>query len=84
MLIKLLQNNQVSPQAPTHFLVIPRKPIPQLSKATEEDEKLLGHLMIVSKKIAADLGLNDGFRLVVNDGRVGCQSVSKKLIFIPS
>lgn len=65
----------MSPQAPTHFLVIPRKPIPQLSLASEDDEKLLGHLMVVGKKVAADLKLDEGFRVVINDGKNGAQSV---------
>lgn len=43
---KCVAFHDVSPQAPVHFLVIPRKPIPQLSKASEEDEQLLGHLMV--------------------------------------
>uniref|UniRef100_A0A182PQ92 HIT domain-containing protein n=1 Tax=Anopheles epiroticus TaxID=199890 RepID=A0A182PQ92_9DIPT len=65
----------VAPQAPVHFLVIPRKPIPQLSKATEADEALLGHLMLVGKKVAAEQGLEDGYRVVINDGKNGAQSV---------
>lgn len=43
--------HDVSPQAPVHFLVIPKKPITQLSKATDEDENLLGHLMLAGKKV---------------------------------
>lgn len=58
-----------------HFLVIPRKPIPQLSKAEDEDAALLGHLMIAARKVAKQQGLNDGFRLVINDGKHGAQSV---------
>lgn len=62
--------------AKVHFLVIPRKPISQVSTATEEDEKLLGHLMIVANKVAIQKGMGeDGYRLVVNNGRHGCQSV---------
>ncbi|KFB48648.1 protein kinase C inhibitor, putative [Anopheles sinensis] len=60
---------------PVHFLVIPRKTIPQLSKASEEDEALLGHLMVVGKKVAAEQGLEEGFRVVINDGKNGAQSV---------
>ncbi|KAJ0170292.1 hypothetical protein K1T71_014220 [Dendrolimus kikuchii] len=68
--------HDVNPQAPTHILVIPRKPIPQLSKASDEDEQLLGHLLIVARKVAAQEGLeNTGFRLVINDGKNGAQSV---------
>jgi histidine triad (HIT) family protein len=56
-------------------LVIPRKEISQLSKVEDEDEKLLGHLINVAQKVAKQEGLNDGFRLVINDGKNGAQSV---------
>ncbi|KAL0592718.1 Histidine triad nucleotide-binding protein 1 [Plecturocebus cupreus] len=52
--------HDISPQAPTHFLVIPKKHISQISAAEDDDESLLGHLMIVGKKCAADLALNKG------------------------
>ncbi|XP_008551936.1 adenosine 5'-monophosphoramidase HINT1 isoform X1 [Microplitis demolitor] len=67
--------HDLNAQAPTHFLVIPRKPITQLSKVTDEDEPLLGHLMNVACKVAKQEGLDAGFRLVVNDGQNGAQSV---------
>lgn len=67
--------NDISPQAPVHFLVIPRKEISQLSKSQPEDEKILGHLLYVAKVVANQLGLENGFRTVINDGRHGCQSV---------
>ncbi|XP_055382502.1 adenosine 5'-monophosphoramidase HINT1 [Condylostylus longicornis] len=68
--------HDISPQAPIHFLVIPRKPIAQLSLAEDGDAKLLGHLMLVGKKIAKDLGIaDDGYRVVINDGKNGAQSV---------
>jgi histidine triad (HIT) family protein len=68
--------SDLNPQAPTHFLVIPKKAISQLSKAEDEDEKLLGHLLIVAKKVAKQVGIGDtGFRIVINDGKQGCQSV---------
>lgn len=53
----------VAPQAPVHFLVIPKKPIPRISQAEEEDQQLLGHLLLVAKKIAKAEGLGDGYRL---------------------
>ncbi|KAK8378028.1 hypothetical protein O3P69_018752 [Scylla paramamosain] len=65
----------VSPQAPTHFLVIPRKPLATLSDAGDEDEQLLGHLMLVARRVAKEQGLDKGFRLVVNNGQEGAQSV---------
>lgn len=67
--------HDISPKAPIHFLVIPKKPITQISAAEDEDEKLLGHLMIIGKKCAADLGLNRGYRMVVNEGSDGGQTV---------
>ncbi|CAH0551876.1 unnamed protein product [Brassicogethes aeneus] len=67
--------DDISPQAPVHFLVIPRKPISQLSKADDGDEALLGHLLIVAKKIAQKRNLKNGFRIVINDGTIGAQSV---------
>ncbi|GAB0204879.1 histidine triad nucleotide-binding protein 1 [Grus japonensis] len=61
--------HDISPQAPTHFLVIPKKPIVRLSEAEDSGESLLGHLMIVGKKRAAHLGgLTNGFRMVVDEG----------------
>jgi len=65
----------VNPQAPTHLLVIPKQPIPQISLAEETDEQLLGHLLIIAKKIAADAGLGNGYRLVINNGDDGGQTV---------
>ncbi|XP_015609385.1 histidine triad nucleotide-binding protein 1 [Cephus cinctus] len=67
--------HDINAQAPVHFLVIPRKPIVQLSKVEDEDETLLGHLMNVARKVAKQEGLENGFRLVVNDGKHGAQSV---------
>ncbi|XP_033332066.1 histidine triad nucleotide binding protein 1 [Megalopta genalis] len=72
---KCVAFHDINAQAPVHFLVIPRKPIVQLSKAEEQDESLLGHLMLVARKVAKQEGLDNGFRLVVNDGKQGAQSV---------
>ncbi len=65
----------ISPQAPTHILVIPKKPIPRLSEATTEDQSLLGHLLITVQKVAAEAGLSNGYRIVVNNGNDGGQTV---------
>lgn len=67
--------HDINPQAPVHFLVLPRKPIPQLSKATEADKAVLGHVLFVAQQVAKEQGLNKGFRTVINDGPQGCQSV---------
>ena len=67
--------HDVNPQAPTHVLVVPRQVITGISKMAQEDEALVGHLFYVARQVATDLGLSDGFRLVVNDGQKGQQSV---------
>ncbi len=58
----------IAPKAPTHVLVIPKKPIPRLVDAAEEDQALLGHLMVAAGKIAAEAGVGDAFRLIINNG----------------
>lgn len=59
----------ISPQAPEHLLLVPRKPIPRLSEAGEEDAALLGHMMLAVGRIARTLHLDEGgFRLVINNG----------------
>jgi len=58
----------VNPQAPMHILVIPKKPIEMLVKAEDGDQALLGHLMLTARRIAADEGYGEAFRLVVNNG----------------
>lgn len=65
----------VSPQAPVHILVIPKQPIPMLSESKSEDQSLLGHLLLVAAKIAKDEKLEQGFRLVINSGVDGGQTV---------
>ncbi|KAK7107065.1 uncharacterized HIT-like protein Synpcc7942_1390 [Littorina saxatilis] len=65
----------VTPQAPVHFLVIPRKPIPGISDVTQEDEELLGHLLFVASQVAKDEKLEKGYRVVINNGPDGSQSV---------
>ena len=58
----------ISPKAPTHLLVIPKKPIPRLVDANEEDKALLGHLMLAAGEIARQAGVEDAFRLIINNG----------------
>jgi histidine triad (HIT) family protein len=68
--------HDVSPQAPTHILVIPKKPLPSLAEVTDADIPLLGHLMRVATDIATKLNLVNGYRLVVNCGTDGGQTVN--------
>lgn len=65
----------VSPQAPTHVLLIPKRPIPSLAQLTDDDAPLAGHLVRAATVIAERLGLAGGYRLVVNCGPDGGQSV---------
>lgn len=65
----------VNPQAPTHVLIIPKKAIPRLVDATADDQALLGHLMVAAGKIARQLGVDNAFRLVTNNGAEAGQSV---------
>lgn len=72
---RCLAFHDVAPQAPVHVLVIPKRPIASLADAAPSDADLLGHLVIVATQLARSLGLADGYRLVVNCGRDGGQSV---------
>jgi len=65
----------INPQAPTHVLVIPKKEIPRLVDAQDTDQALLGHLMLAVGRIARELGVQDAYRVVVNNGADAGQSV---------
>jgi histidine triad (HIT) family protein len=66
----------VDPKAPTHILVIPKKPIPKLADAAPEDKELLGHLLLTVKAVADQVGLTEnGYRVVINTGNDGGQTV---------
>ena len=65
----------INPQAPVHVLVIPKKPLVSLAEAEADDAALLGHLLIVLKNLAAELGLANAYRTVLNTGDDGGQEV---------
>lgn len=66
----------ISPQAPVHYLVIPRKAIPRVAEAGPSDQDVLGHLLLTASKVAKDLGFaENGFRLVINNGPDGGEAV---------
>jgi len=67
--------NDINPVAPVHVLIIPKKPIPKLADAEAEDQALLGHLMLTAGEVARQLGVEEGFRLIVNNGEGGGQTV---------
>jgi len=65
----VLAFNDINPKAPTHVLIIPKKPIPRIAEAEPEDHQVLGHLLLKAREIAGELGLHEnGFRLVFNNG----------------
>ncbi|KMZ74842.1 Histidine triad nucleotide binding protein [Zostera marina] len=74
---KVLAFRDISPKAPTHIVIIPkvRDGLTGLSQAEERHCDILGYLMYVAKLVAKQEGLSDGFRIVINDGPSGCQSV---------
>ncbi|MEG4284593.1 histidine triad nucleotide-binding protein [Microcoleus sp. A006_D1] len=65
----------IHPQAPVHILVIPKKPIPKLADANSGDLALMGHLLLTVKLVAEQLGLSNGYRVVINTGSDGGQTV---------
>lgn len=65
----VLAFRDIKPQAPTHVLIVPKKPIPRIAEARPEDHQVLGHLLLKAAAVAAKLGLKEtGYRLVLNNG----------------
>ena len=72
----VLAIRDINPQAPTHALIFPKRPVPRLAEATPADHKLLGHLLLKAAEVAAKLGLEkSGYRLVINNGADGGETV---------
>ena len=66
---RVLAFHDIKPVAPTHVLIVPKKPIPRIAEAKADDEPLIGHLMLKAAEVARQLGLaQSGFRLVFNNG----------------
>ena len=65
----------INPQAPTHILVIPKKAIPRLADAVDQDKELLGHMLLTVKSVAQQEGLGKGYRVVINTDQDGGQTV---------
>jgi histidine triad (HIT) family protein len=72
---RCLAFHDVGPKAPVHVLLIPKKVIPTHADITEADAAVVGHLHVVAAKLAKDLGLTDGYRVVINCGDRGGQTV---------
>jgi histidine triad (HIT) family protein len=72
---RCLAFRDVAPQAPTHVLVIPKKEIASLDSLADGDAALIAHIWLVIRNLARELNLENGYRVVVNCGRDGGQSV---------
>ena len=66
----------IHPQAPIHILVIPKQAIAQLADAESQDHALMGHLLLTVKRVAQQAGLDNGYRVVINTGLDGGQTVN--------
>ena len=72
----VLAFRDITPQAPTHILIVPKQAIPRIAEARPNDQALLGHLLLKAAEVAAAAGLREGgYRLVINNGRDGGESV---------
>lgn len=74
--------HDAGPQAPVHVLMVPKKHIASTDALTEEDEALMGYMMCKIKDIAQELGLDNGYRVVINCGEDGMQTVQHLHIHI--
>jgi len=71
----VLAFHDINPLAPTHFMVIPKRHIPSLGEATMDDAPVLGRIMALTGRLAREQGSPDGYRAIVNTGRIGRQDV---------
>ena len=72
----VLAFRDITPQAPTHVLIVPKTPIPRIAEAKSEDHAALGHLLLKAAHVAEMVGLKaDGYRLVINNGANGGETV---------
>jgi histidine triad (HIT) family protein len=65
---RIIAFHDISPQAPVHVLIVPKKPIANLAGASDEDVLLLGECLIVARNLAKQLGVADGYRVITNSG----------------
>jgi histidine triad (HIT) family protein len=71
----ILAFHDINPARPVHLLVIPKRHITSLATATEADTPVLGRILAVANRLATEQGSPDGFRLIINSGRIGHQEV---------
>jgi histidine triad (HIT) family protein len=71
----VLAIRDINPQAPVHVLIFPKKVVPRIAEATGDDGKLLGHLLLKAAEVAKKLDLKNGYRLIINNGADGGETV---------
>jgi len=71
----VLAIRDIHPQAPTHALIFPKRPVPRIAEASADDQQLLGHLLLKAAEVARQLDLKNGYRLVINNGADGGETV---------
>jgi len=71
----VLAFRDINPQAPVHVVIVPKRPIPRIAEAGPGDQALLGHLLLKAAAVAKQLGLANGYRLVINNGPDGGETV---------
>src|SRR4029453_11822215 len=71
----VLAFHDIRPQAPVHFMLIPKQHVASIYELTPEDAPAMGKIMTLAGKIAREQGATDGFRMIVNTGKVGHQDV---------
>jgi histidine triad (HIT) family protein len=71
----VLAIRDINPQAPAHVLIFPKQPLPRIAEATSKDHALLGHMLLKAAEIAKKLDLKSGYRLVINNGPDGGETV---------
>jgi histidine triad (HIT) family protein len=71
----VLAFRDIYPQAPVHALIVPKQAIPRIAEAKAEDARLLSHLLLKAAEVAQQLGLKNGYRLVINNGPDGGETV---------
>jgi histidine triad (HIT) family protein len=71
----VLAFRDIHPQAPVHVLIVPKKPVPRIAEASADDQPLLGHLLLKAAAVAKQLDLKNGYRLVINNGADGGETV---------
>jgi histidine triad (HIT) family protein len=67
--------HDINPVAPVHFMLIPKEHVASMAHLEEKHEAVMGHIMVLAHRLARSLGSNEGFRTIVNSGRIGRQDV---------